>query len=121
MKVRKDSILVRVLRSGLDYLSTNAKMLNRLRVIRLQDVHSQIRLFFAAYLYCQDAAARLGGFRQLQQNISLDGDIAPEDPANPFELAAVLCRSIYCQAASAEGRYCVSLTWKPAYRSASIT
>jgi hypothetical protein len=66
-----------------------------MRVIDLQDFHSQVHLFFAVYLYCQDAAARLGGFRQLHQDIPLDGDIAPEDPANLFELAAVLSRSIY--------------------------
>jgi hypothetical protein len=66
-----------------------------MRVIDLQDVHSQVHLFFAVYLYCQDTAARLGGFRQLHQYIPLDGDIIPEDLADLFELAAVLSRSIY--------------------------
>jgi hypothetical protein len=70
-------------------------MLNRMRVIGLQDFDSQVRLFFAAYLYCQDAAARPGGFCQLHQDIPLDRDIAPQDPANLFELATVLSRSIY--------------------------
>jgi hypothetical protein len=64
-------------------------------MIDLQDFHSQIHLFFAVYLYCQDAAARLGGFRQLHQDIPLDGDITPENPADLFELAAVLSRNIY--------------------------
>jgi hypothetical protein len=61
----------------------------------LQYCASQVCFFFVVDSYRQNAAASLGLFFQLGQDVPLDGDIAPQDTSNLFELAAVLSRSVY--------------------------